>query len=414
MDPKRFAWFIISSSILMLGIDAYVLYSWQRFVRRIGWSPWISRTAWALCLIMAVLSPTVSFIRSNQSQMDNWVYYLYIATTVWYIPKVAIMLVLILRDIVRIIRWAALKVMTLIQKEDKPAVEEPVVEGRRAVLQTAAWSLASVPFIIVARGIDNTDNITIFRETVELPKLSPVFDGLKIAQLSDIHAGSWHDSAPFQEARRLIMQEHPDIIVITGDFVNFHPEELKLIRVELEKLQADMGVFASLGNHDHYMKPTDHELLQSVVRNSGIQLLVNESHVFNRGGERLQLSAIDNTGLGQNFGDLPRALVGTHTEFPTILMAHDPTFWDREVRGKREIELMLSGHTHGGQVGMRILGQELSVAQLVYKQWAGMYRDKDQLLYVNRGLGTIGPPLRIGIPPEITMFTLKPRATLLG
>jgi predicted MPP superfamily phosphohydrolase len=196
--------------------------------------------------------------------------------------------------------------------------------------------------------------------------------------------------------------------------VNFHPEELKNIRSELERFRAPMGVFASLGNHDHYMNVRDHALLQSVVRNCGIQLLVNENHVFEQGGDRLQLAAIDNTGLGQDFGDLPRALVGTRREDPTILLAHDPTFWDKEVLKRHEIELTLSGHTHGGQVGVNVLGREFSVAQMVYKRWAGLYTEGDSKLYVNRGLGTIGPPMRIGVPPEITILTLKKRQPLLG
>ncbi len=415
MDPKRFAWFIITSSLLMLAVDVYVLAAWNRFVKKRQWRPLLRYVSWGLCIVMAIVSPTISFARSNNAHIDDLSYALFIASTVWYFPKIPIMLVLLTNDVVRGIRGLVRKVSRLMRGSEHVASEETVPDsGRRAALQATAWGLASVPFVMVARGVDNTDNITVMRETLEIPKLGAAFDGIRIVQISDIHAGSWRTSKPLEETRRLIAEEKPDILVITGDFVNFHPEELKNIRADLERLRAPMGVYASLGNHDHYMNARDHALLQSVVRNCGIRLLVNENHVFEQGSDRLQLVSIDNTGLGQDFGDLPRALVGTRSEDPTILLAHDPTFWDKEVVRRREIELTLSGHTHGGQVGVNVFGTEFSVAQMVYKRWAGLYAVGDQQLYVNRGLGTIGPPMRIGIPPEITSFTLKRRAPLYG
>lgn len=415
MDPKRFAWFIITSSLLMLAVDVYVLAAWNRFMKKRQWRPALRYVSWTLCAVMAVVSPTISFARSNNARLDDLSYALFIASTIWYFPKIPIMIVLLGKDIIRAVRAFVTKITRLLRRvEQSPPVEPTPDSGRRAALQATAWTVASVPFFMVARGIDNTDNITVIRETLEIPKLGSAFDGIRIVQISDLHAGSWRSSKPLEETRRLIAEEKPDILVITGDFVNFHPEELKNIRADLERLRAPMGVYASLGNHDHYMNAKDHALLQSVVRNCGIRLLVNENHTFEVGTDRLQLASIDNTGLGQDFGDLPRALVGTGSAHPTILLAHDPTFWDKEVLRHREIELTLSGHTHGGQVGVNIFGNEFSVAQMVYKRWAGLYSVGDQQLYVNRGLGTIGPPMRIGIPPEITSFTLKKRQPLYG
>ncbi len=454
MDPKRLFWFVITSSVVLVLIDVYVIASWQRFVRNMRWSPWLSRIAWTLALSMAVLSPYVNFVRSNQSQLENWQFVVFISTTIWYVPKIPIMLFLVIKDCIRLIA-AFFRMMARVFSKQQPANElsklknseivtntsaelqnhksesngsiSPLtasaaksvvvpLEGRRKVLQATAWSMAAIPFYMVSKGVDTTDEITVYRQDIDLPHLASAFEGIRIAQISDIHAGSWRDSKAFQETRRLIDLEKPDILVITGDFVNFQPDELRVIRTELEKLHADMGVFASLGNHDHYMRPAEHELLKSVIRNCGMTLLVNESHSFQVNSDKLQLVAIDNTGLGQNYGDLSTAMIGVSDAHPTILLAHDPTFWDKEVRGKRPIDLMLSGHTHGGQVGMKILGQELSVAQFVYKQWAGLYKDNstEQQLYVNRGLGTIGPPMRIGVPPEISLFTLRQRRPLLG
>lgn len=264
-----------------------------------------------------------------------------------------------------------------------------------------------IPFGIVGKGFFDTDDLTIYEEEIVLRSLPRAFDGIRIVQISDIHAGSWRSPDPFRRARAMIEQLKPDVLVITGDFVNFDPKELEFIRRDLVRLRADVGVFASLGNHDHYCSPQNHSLLRSMISNSGIKLLVNTNVPLTVNGETIYLLGTDNTGLGQNFADLPAALVGVEPGAPTILLAHDPTFWDKQVRRKAPVDLMLSGHTHGGQVGIHFLGVELSVAQVVYKQWAGLYRDGEQYLYVNRGLGTVGPPIRIGIPPEITVLTLR-------
>lgn len=404
---------VITFTIVFLIVDVYVLYSWQRFVRRMKWTPWLYRGMWIIALLMLLLSPYVNFQRSNNARIEDWMFTLYLFSIVWYIPKLPIALVLLAKDILRIFRWIVSKFRATKRAENATRNEEETLPGRRAVLQASAWGLAGIPFIMVGDGMQNTDNITVYAHDVELPKLPSAFDGLKIVQISDIHTGSFRDARPFQEARRIIEAQRPDLLLITGDFVNFQADELKLIRTELEKLKGDLGVWASLGNHDHYSSREDHSLLKSMVRNSGINLLVNENHSFDIDGEKLQLVGTDNTGLGQKFADLPAALIGTQPEHPTILMAHDPTFWDKEVREKTTVDLMLSGHTHGGQVGMNIMGKEYSFAQLVYKQWAGLYKEGEQFLYVNRGLGTVGPPIRIGIPPEITVITLrKPKATL--
>src|SRR6185369_16746162 len=171
-----------------------------------------------------------------------------------------------------------------------------------------------------------------------------------------------------------------------------------IIFPELKKLHAPLGVYGSMGNHDHYMTPEDHEILKKGVRDAGINLMINSNTVIRVDGSELNLAAIDNSGLGQNFGKINEAMNGLNPSNPTILMAHDPTFWDKQIRGKiPSVDVMLSGHTHGGQVGIHILGEDYSFARMVYKQWAGMYTDKDQILYVNRGMGMVGPPLRLAI-----------------
>jgi predicted MPP superfamily phosphohydrolase len=182
-----------------------------------------------------------------------------------------------------------------------------------------------------------------------------------------------------------------------------------MIFPEFSRLKAPLGVYGSLGNHDHYMTDQDHRLLQQTIRNNGIRLLVNEHTALTSGGDKLYIAGIDNTGSRQKFGDVNKTLNGIEQESPVILLAHDPTVWDKEIRGQQPIDVMLSGHTHGGQFVIDVLGEELSPARAVYKQWAGFYDDTTtkQVLYVNRGMGTTGIPMRLGIPPELTLVTLQ-------
>jgi predicted MPP superfamily phosphohydrolase len=406
MDPKRWLWFIISSALVLFVFDVIVLLAWQRFIRRRGWSRWFARIPWAIALVFLVVSPYVSYQRTSVNRLEEGMFLLFAASTLWYLPKIPIALGVIVMTFARIVRRIVSSIRRWFARQQSSLPSLPDA-NRRYALETIAWGSAIIPFGIVGKGFFDTDELMIYEEEITLRALPQAFDGLRIVQISDIHAGSWRSPQPFRRARALIDQLKPDVLVITGDFVNFDPKELELIRADLMRLRADMGVFASLGNHDHYCSPANHSLLRSMISNSGITLLVNSNIPLTTHGETLYLVGTDNTGLGQNFGDLPAALVGVEPGAPTILLAHDPTFWDKHVRNKAPIDLMLSGHTHGGQVGIHFLGMELSVAQVVYKQWAGLYRDGDQYLYVNRGLGTVGPPIRIGIPPEITVLTLR-------
>ncbi|MCS6999548.1 MAG: metallophosphoesterase [Bacteroidota bacterium] len=414
METKRWLWFILTSSLVLFGVDAIVIAAWQRFVRKRQWNHWLYRVPWILAGVFLVLSPYVSYQRTNVNRLEESMFFLFAATTMWYLPKIPIAIVVMLATVLGAAKKAVGYLRRWLTRRQRKEEKEITDSGRRQLLGTIAWSSAVIPFGVVGKGFLDTDDISIYEEEITLDNLPRAFDGLRIVQISDIHAGSWRSPLPFRRARAMIEQLKPDVLVLTGDFVNFDPKELELIRADLERLRAELGVFGSLGNHDHYNSPQNHALLRSMLVNSGIRLLVNTNAALTIDGETLYICGTDNTGLGQNFADLPAALVGVEPGAPTILLAHDPTFWDKAVRRKAPIDLMLSGHTHGGQVGIHILGVELSVAQVVYKQWAGLYRDGKQYLYVNRGLGTVGPPVRIGIPPEITVLTLRSPKPQLG
>jgi len=420
MHQPNFVSISIIIGFVQVVLDLYVLWQFQRFVRRQHLSAWWSRSMWIVAALMSAVYIYI-VVQRHFFRMSTIDAALFMVVSLWLLPKIVIAPVLILRDIGAGLRWIVGKMRptsapTLpsepIASRAMQADGEPKTEARRAFLAKAGWATAVIPYAIVGDGIFRTlYDFKVYSHEVLLANLPRAFDGMRVLQISDVHAGSFPDHRPFQEARRIIESIKPDVIVITGDFVNFLPNELSVIAKELAALHAPMGVFASLGNHDHYNQPSDHARLVSAVRGFDIDLLVNDHRRLRIGTDELVIAGIDNTGFKQHFGDLGKALQGVTEEDAVILMAHDPTFWDKEIRRHAPVGLTLSGHTHGGQFGIQMLGFEWSPAQYVYKQWAGMYSDGDQHLYVNRGLGTVGPPIRIGINPEITVFTLRSTPT---
>lgn len=420
MNPPNFVSISIFIGVAQVVLDLYVLWHFHRFVRRQHLSVWWSRSMWILSALMFVVYVYIA-VQRHFFRMSTIDAVLFMVVSLWLLPKIAIAPVLIVRDvmaglrlIVRRLRPTPANAHTTNQApaHASKADVEHRTEARRAFLAKAGWATALIPYAIVGDGMFRTlYDFKVYSHDVFLANLPRAFDGIRVLQISDVHAGSFPDYRPFQEARRIIESIKPDVILITGDFVNFLPNELSVIAKELTALHAPMGVYASLGNHDHYNKPVEHARLVSAIRGFDIDLLVNDLRRLRIGSDEIVLAGIDNTGFKQHFGDLGKALHGVTEEDAVILMAHDPTFWDKEVRRQAHVGLTLSGHTHGGQFGVQLLGFEWSPAQYVYKQWAGMYTDGDQHLYVNRGLGTVGPPIRIGIHPEITVFTLRSSPT---
>ena len=403
---------------VLLLVDIYVLAHWTSFARRRSLNVWWYRIPWATALIVFV-ALVVMLVRRHLFRVDGVDVTIMGLISFWYLPKFGISIILLGRDIIRggralldRLRPGPARSAVSSREPDLRALvtgDTPVASpSRREFLGTAAWSMSAVPFVVVGRGMWSTlYDFQIYRQELLLDKLPRALDGFRIVQISDIHAGSFPDHRPFQEVRRIIDSERPDAVVITGDFDNQKPREMQLIAGELERLRAPYGVMASLGNHDHYNTPQEHRALVDGIRGMGVDLLVNQHRRIGADGASLVIAGTDNTGFRQTYARLDRALDGVESHEPVILLAHDPTFWDREVVEKASVDVMLSGHTHGGQFGVQVLGFEWSPAQHIYRQWAGHYTKGRQQLYVNRGIGTVGPPLRIGIPPEVTVFTLR-------
>ncbi|MBN9399195.1 MAG: metallophosphoesterase ['Candidatus Kapabacteria' thiocyanatum] len=407
MNPPNLITFSIWVGVIQAVMDLYVLSRWTSFVRGNDMNRWWYRSSWIVAAVMFCIYWYVVY-RRHFFRMDGFDVFLFGIVTLWTLPKIGILPVLLIRDIVQGIRW-------IVGKMRRPAAKVSPVETqathdgtRRAFLSKAGWATAVVPYAMVGNGMYRTlYDFKVHRIDVPLPNLPKAFDGMRIVQISDVHAGSFPDHRPFQEARRMIDELKPDSIVITGDFVNALPRELTTLGRELELLKAPEGVYASLGNHDHYNTAEEHRQLIKAIEDRGIDLLVNRHRRLSIGNESIVIAGTDNTGFKQQYARLGSTLDGVSENDAVILLAHDPTYWEKAILGKTPVGLMLSGHTHGGQFGVNLLGFEWSPAQYVYKQWAGLYRTGSQYVYVNRGLGTVGPPLRIGVPPEITEITLR-------
>ncbi|MBK8497722.1 MAG: metallophosphoesterase [Flavobacteriales bacterium] len=329
----------------------------------------------------------------------------------FFLPKLVMVLFHGLDDLLHLVRWGWWKLT--------PGPMDVTGEGigRARFLSQLGLILSTVPFTAVLYGVTKgrrTFNVS--RVPVKSSTLPNGFDGLRIVQFSDMHLGSYGgDLAIVRNGIDLINAEEPDLILFTGDLVNDYAEEAEPFIGELSRLQARMGKFSILGNHDYSdyarwddpaNKAANLERLKAIHAECGFRLMLDEHLPLERNGDRIGLLGVQNWGHRfQQYGDLAKTMKGTEPFTYRLLMSHDPTHWEHQVLGTG-IDLTLSGHTHGAQLGVRIAGTTYSPAQWVYKHWAGLYAEGHQQLYVNRGFGFIGFPGRVGMPPEITVLEL--------
>jgi predicted MPP superfamily phosphohydrolase len=291
---------------------------------------------------------------------------------------------------------------------------------RSDFLVKTALVAAAVPFTAMAFGIlVGAHDYRIRRRQVFLPNLPHSFDGIKIGQLSDIHSGSFFNKTAVKGGVEMLLKEKPDMIFFTGDLVNNQAEEIKNYIDVFSKVTAPLGVFSTLGNHDYgdYYNWSSEEAkaknlnnLMNAHKSMGWDLLNNENRKIKQGADEIAIIGVENWGAGRfaKHGRLKEAYQGAEEAPVKLLLSHDPSHWDAEIRPMYEdIDITFSGHTHGFQFGVEIGDIKWSPSQYVYKQWAGLYQDANQYLYVNRGFGYLGFPGRIGMPPEITIIELK-------
>jgi predicted MPP superfamily phosphohydrolase len=280
------------------------------------------------------------------------------------------------------------------------------------LLKTAAIDLTSLAIggsgygLFVAPGQVKIESVRL-----KLGKLSPAFHGIRIVQLSDIHMGGWMDAERFQRIVDIVMSQQPDLVFLTGDFLIGHVFNKSsggylndLVNI-LSPLSKTIPSFAILGNHDYWTNP---EAVREMLKASGIVNLTNTVFTISRGNEHLHLCGVDDVWEGEV--RLEDVLGQLTDDGAAILLAHEPDFADQSALTGR-FDLQVSGHSHGGQVVLPLLGAPI-LPYLGQKYPSGLYHVRGMYQYTNRGVGTGRLPVRLNCPPEITLFTLEANSNI--
>lgn len=372
--------------------------------------PLIFSGYWGICILALVLFTLLPFLY----QWPMFRTYVFATVIGFFLAKLLAALFFLVDDARRLVQWVASKLLFR-------GTEGENADGitRSTFLSWLGLGMGGAVYGSLLYGFSNKYNYEVRRVKLKYDNLPPGFKGLKIVQLSDIHSGSLANSHAVQKGVDKVLRENADLILFTGDLVNDVVTEMKDYKNIFSQLKAPMGVFSTLGNHDYgdYIwwespeaKKANLERLKQLQAEMGWRLLMNEHIVLERGGDQIALIGIENWSAKARFpkhGKMHQAYPGAEKYPFKILLSHDPSHWDAEVRPKYpDIDLVLAGHTHGMQFGVEIPGFKWSPVQYVYKEWAGLYEEGRQKLYVNRGFGFIGYPGRVGIMPEITVIEL--------
>ena len=341
----------------------------------------------------------------------EWMFSLFLT---FFFTKLVFVLVLFLGDVGRGIAG----IVNAINKH-KDSVNKAYIPARRLFISELAVLLAAFPFFgffyAMFRG---KYDYRLHKQTIYFDDLPEAFDGFTITQISDIHAGSFDNIHAVQKGIDLAKAQKSDLFVFTGDLVNNAAWEIEPYIANFGQLKAPYGQFSILGNHDYggYIhwdseaeKDANLEKLKAHHKDLGYRLLLHENLEIEKNGQKISLIGVQNWGRGFiQVGNLDKALQGVDPKAFKILLSHDPTHWEEQVRyNPANIQLTLSGHTHGAQFGVEVDGFRWSPVQYRYLDWAGLAHERGRYLYVNRGFGFLAFSGRLGIWPEITVITLK-------
>jgi predicted MPP superfamily phosphohydrolase len=361
---------------------------------------------WVIDLALIAGLVAVIFVRRGsqvQQRLITWVMGLMLLA---FIPRLFSVPVLLIEDLSRLFRG---------------------FPPRRVWVSELALGISAVLFLVVLFGITRGRHFyRLRRETLWFPDLPEAFDGFTITQITDVHSGSFTNAAGVQKGLDLVNDQQSDVILFTGDLVNNRASEMDQWIPAFAGLNAPMGKFSILGNHDYgdYIQWENAEAklenlnrLKQVHSEIGFRLLLDEAVTLKKDDQSIALIGVENWGKGgfHKYGDLKKATAQVNGDAFRVLMAHDPSHWEGvTLQHEPPIHLTLSGHTHGMQFGIDFLGFKWSPIQYVYKQWAGLYQDAGRYLYVNRGFGFLGLKGRIGMWPEVAVITLKRRGIFPG
>ena len=422
MRNTPFWWILIS---LMVLLDIYFFQALKVISHSAsGRTKTIIYTSyWALSIAAIVVLLILPYIHFEKQAK-------FVRTTIFsmiaglFFAKLIASLFFLIDDVRRAIQWIVARFFS--SKSNGEVIASGETISRSAFLSWTGMIVGGGLFGTLIYGFGNKYRYQIKRVKLNYDNLPLAFKGLKIVHISDIHSGSFTDKEAVMKGVYKIMQEKPDLILFTGDLVNNTADEMNEYMDVFNKLNAPLGVYSTLGNHDYgdYVqwdsaeaKKANLDKLKQVHASLGWRLLMNEHVVLEKtrlpagqGTDKIAVIGIENWSSKARFpkyGDLKKAHTGSEAHPFKILLSHDPSHWKSEVVEKYpDIDLMLAGHTHGMQFGVEIPGFKWSPVQYVYKEWAGLYEKSAQKLYVNRGFGFIGYPGRVGILPEITVLEL--------
>lgn len=363
-------------------------------------------------LITILLFPYVQAFQTNVVFRN----YIFALLAGLFFAKILASSFFLIDDIRRIGTWTISKIFP---SSESSGLQQAASITRSAFISWIGIGVGGGLFTTLLYGFSNKYNYSVRTVKLTFHNLPKAFKGLRIVQVSDIHSGSFTDKAAVERGVQMVLDQNPDLILFTGDLVNDRADEMKDYMDVFSKFSAPLGVYSTLGNHDYgdYIawpsetaKKENLERLKQIHGELGWRLLMNEHVAIEKDGDEIALLGIENWsafGRFPKYGKMDEAHPGTEKYPFKILMSHDPSHWDAEVRTKYpDIDLMLAGHTHGMQFGLENPYFKWSPVQWFYKEWAGLYKEGKQMLYVNRGYGFIGYPGRVGIMPEITVIEL--------
>ncbi len=403
--------------IILILLDLYVFQSLKLVSQQVPgkWKWLLYGLYWSFTLAAIVI-----FLAGPLLHIDQWskslrIYFFSVLIGL-FIAKFISATIFLMDDLRRVVQWAGGKLFyRYIQDENFKAG----TIDRSVFLSWIGFAVGGGVFGSLLWGFGNKYKYKTERLKLSFDTLPAAFKGMKIVHISDIHSGSFTDKKAVEKGVQKILDEKPDLILFTGDLVNDHADEMKDYKEVFARIKAPFGVFSSLGNHDYgdyrqwssaKEKVENLDRLKQIHADMGWRLLMNEHLPIEKNGEQIAIMGIENWSAKGNFtkyGKMADAHAGSGKYPFKILLSHDPSHWEAEVREKyTDVDLMLSGHTHGMQFGVEIPGFRWSPVQYMYKQWAGLYEKGNQKLYVNRGFGFIGYPGRVGILPEITVIEL--------
>ena len=401
--------------LILLAIDLYafqafrvIAQNWSPAAKTIFYSFYWGLTAFMLFFIVA------SFTDYTDSWSKNAITFSRAFVFIIAVSKLLIIPFLLIDDIRR------LGFLIYDQVKGTAAFDA----SRMRFLSQAGLALGSVPFFSLLYGIiRNPYRYKAFEAEAKFSHLPKALDGLKIVQISDIHSGSFTFKEPVRDAIDLINAQKPDLVFFTGDLVNNKADEMDNFLDVFDKIEAKYGVYSVLGNHDYgeYVRWRNQEekeanmaKLEATHRRLGWTLLRNANQMLTINGEEVAIIGVENYSAHPRFpkyGDLPKSYKGTQNAALRLLLSHDPSHWkDQVTKDFKDIHITFSGHTHGMQFGIEIPGWiKWSPIKFMYKEWAGLYKnpEEEQYLYVNRGLGFLGYPGRVGILPEVTVMEVR-------